>query len=146
MYAIGRAFGTVSVENEISDAVVACDSRESSPQFKQSIIEGVRSTGCGVIDIGTVATPLMYFATHQLQTGTGLMVTASHNPPEYNGVKMMLNGGSLYGTGIQNLKERIRNNDLRTGNGGLVTACVVCLLYTSPRPRDRTRSRMPSSA
>ena len=125
MYAIGRAFGTVSVENEISDAVVACDSRESSPQFKQSIIEGVRSTGCGVIDIGTVATPLMYFATHQLQTGTGLMVTASHNPPEYNGVKLVLNGGSLYGAAIQNLKNRIRNNDLQTGKGGLATACVV---------------------
>lgn len=124
MYAIGRAFGTISVENEIFQTVVACDSRESSPQFKRAIIDGVRSTGCGVIDIGTVATPLMYFATHQLQTGTGLMVTASHNPPQYNGVKLMLNGWSLYGSEIQNLKERIRKNDLRNGNGGLSAACV----------------------
>ncbi len=124
MYAIGRAFGSVSVEKGISQTVVGCDSRESSPKFKQSIIDGVRSTGCDVIDIGTVATPLLYFATHQFQTGTGLMVTASHNPPEYNGVKMVLNGWSLYGAEIQKLKERIRSNDFLAGGGGLSTECV----------------------
>ena len=125
MHAIGRAFGTVSLLNERHQTVVACDSRESSPQFKESLIEGIRSTGCGVIDVGTVATPLMYFATHQLQTGTGLMVTASHNPPEYNGVKMMLNGESLYGDDIQDLKKRIMTNDFLTGRGGLSTEFVV---------------------
>ena len=125
MHAIGRAFGTVSLLNERHHTVVACDSRESSPQFKESLIEGIRSTGCGVIDVGTVATPLMYFATHQLQTGTGLMVTASHNPPEYNGVKMMLNGESLYGDDIQDLKKRIMTNDFLTGQGGLSTEFVV---------------------
>ncbi|MDE0310583.1 MAG: phosphomannomutase/phosphoglucomutase [Acidiferrobacterales bacterium] len=124
MYAIGRAFGSVSLLNGTQQIVIACDSRESSPQFKSSIIDGVRSTGCDVIDIGTVATPVLYFATCLFKTGTGLMVTASHNPPEYNGVKMVLNGRSLHGDEIQNLKQRIGNSDFAAGHGGLSTERV----------------------
>ena len=125
MHAIGQAFGTVALLQNVSETVVACDSRESSPEFKKSLIDGLRSTGCSVIDVGVVATPLMYFATHLLKTGTGLMVTASHNPPEYNGVKMVLDGHSLYGDAIQQLKERIIRNDFSTGNGGLSETSVV---------------------
>ena len=125
MHAIGQAFGTVALQQNVSETVVACDSRESSPEFKKSLIDGLRSTGCSVIDVGVVATPLMYFATHLLKTGTGLMVTASHNPPEYNGVKMVLDGHSLYGDAIQQLKERIIRNDFSAGNGGLSETSVV---------------------
>lgn len=125
MHAIGRAFGTAALLGRCRKTVVGCDHRDSSPQFKASLIEGIRSTGCDVIDVGTVATPLLYFATHELRTGTGLMVTASHNPPEYNGVKMLLNDQSLYGADIQSLKERIIADDCLSGQGALSTDCVV---------------------
>ncbi len=125
MYDIGRSFGTVSLLESVGQVVVACDSRESSPEFKDALIQGVCSTGCSVMDVGTVPTPLMYFAAHSLETASGLMVTASHNPPQYNGIKMLLAGQSLYGKRIQQLKERIRAGDYAVGQGGTSAESVV---------------------
>ena len=119
MRRVGQAFGTVSLIKSIKEIVVGCDARTSSPEFKASLIEGIRSTGCNVIDLGTIPTPIMYFATHHLGSRTGLMVTASHNPPQYNGVKMVLDGHSIYGSNIQKLKERIHDERFLIGNGNL---------------------------
>lgn len=125
MYDIGRAFGTAAHEKSVHEVVVGCDGRVSSPKLKSNLIEGVRSTGCNVVDIGAVPTPVVYFATHFLGTGTGLMVTASHNPPQYNGVKMVLDGQSMYGEKIQELRNRISEQNFKKGSGELTERSVV---------------------
>ena len=129
MHKIGQSYGTVCLNNDVHQLVVASDARLSSPQLKDALIEGILSTGCNVIDVGTVPTPVMYFATHCLGTNTGLMVTASHNPPEYNGVKMVLLGQSLYGENIQKLYNRICKGNFRYGRGRLKKNSVVADYY-----------------
>ena len=71
-----------------------------------ALIEGLRQSGRDVIDVGRVPTPVLYFATHYLETGSGVMVTGSHNPPEYNGLTIMLGSDTLFGDDIQALRER----------------------------------------
>ena len=109
---IGRAFGSECRDRDIARAVVARDGRLSGPDLAASIAEGIRSAGVDVIDIGMVPTPVLYFATYHLDTGTGVMVTGSHNPPEYNGLKMVMGGDALFGDGIQALKARLDENRL----------------------------------
>ncbi len=116
---IGKSFGTVAQIKSIEEVSVACDARLSSPQFKNSLIGGIRSTGCSVIDLGTVPTPLLYFGAYHLTAGTGIMVTASHNPPMYNGAKMVLAHHSLYGTNIQRIRKRIEDQLYTEGEGEL---------------------------
>ena len=84
---IGRAFASECQDRGISRAVVARDGRLSGPDLVEALSAGMQASGLEVIDIGMVPTPVLYFATHHLQTGTGIMVTGSHNPPEYNGLK-----------------------------------------------------------
>ena len=122
---IGRAFGTDALEKSVHEVVVGCDGRISSPKLMTALIEGVRSTGSNVVNIGAVPTPVVYFATHFLGTGTGLMVTASHNPPQYNGVKMVLAGQSIYGEKIQGLRDRIIEQNFKKGSGNLTEQSVV---------------------
>ena len=86
---IGRAYGSECLARNCDTAVVARDGRLSGPALVEALSKGIASTGVNVIDIGMVPTPVLYFATHHLKTGTGVMVTGSHNPPEYNGLKMM---------------------------------------------------------
>src|SRR3546814_5635063 len=88
-----------------SSDLVGYDGRLSSPQLAQSLREGILSEGTGAIDIGMAPTPLMYFAAHTLKTGSGVAITGSHNPPAYNGFKIMMAGGTLYGTDIQELRQ-----------------------------------------
>ena len=115
---IGRAFGSECRDRNITRAVVARDGRLSGPDLIEAISDGIRAAGVDVVDIGMVPTPVLYYATHHLETGTGVMVTGSHNPPEYNGLKMVLGGDALFGDGIQKLRERIEKGDLREGTGG----------------------------
>ena len=75
--------------------------------MRDALIDGITSTGIDVIDIGMVPTPVLYFATHHLNTGSGVSITGSHNPPEYNGLKMMMAGATLHGDGIQALRQRL---------------------------------------
>jgi phosphomannomutase/phosphoglucomutase len=105
--AIGAAVGSTAAERGVTQVVVGRDGRLSGPKLSAALIEGIRSTGVGVIDIGMVPTPVLYFATHLLGTGTGVEITGSHNPPEYNGLKMMIAGDTLHGDGIQALRKRI---------------------------------------
>ncbi|MBK9132280.1 MAG: phosphomannomutase/phosphoglucomutase [Gammaproteobacteria bacterium] len=115
VYAIGRAIGSEAHQLGLNAAVVARDGRLSGPGFLAALARGIRSTGIDVIDIGLAPTPLLYYATHALKTGTGVMVTGSHNPPEYNGFKIMIGGETLAGEGIQRLRRRIETGDLVTG-------------------------------
>jgi len=111
--AIGAAVGSAAAERGVTQVVVGRDGRLSGPKLSAALIEGIRSTGIGVIDIGMVPTPILYFATHLLGTGTGVEITGSHNPPEYNGLKMMIAGDTLHGDGIQALRQRIEDGNLK---------------------------------
>jgi len=114
---IGRAFGSEALARGQKTVNLARDGRLSGPSLVQALARGIQSTGCDVIDIGMVPTPVLYFSTYHLDTGTGIMVTGSHNPPEYNGLKMMIGGDTLFGEGIQDLYKRLVNDDLASGSG-----------------------------
>jgi len=103
--AIGAALGTQALALGQREIVVGRDGRLSGPQLRDALVEGIRSTGIGVIDIGMVATPVLYLSTHLLGTGSGVEITGSHNPPEYNGLKMVLGGATLHGEAIQKLRQ-----------------------------------------
>ncbi|NKB76758.1 MAG: phosphomannomutase/phosphoglucomutase [Gammaproteobacteria bacterium] len=104
---IGKAFGSESKAQGVDTVVVGRDGRLTGPDLVDALCRGLVSTGCDVIDIGQVPTPTLYFTTVESGTGTGIQVTGSHNPPEYNGLKMMINGTTLSGQAIQELKARV---------------------------------------
>lgn len=112
VFGIGRAIGSEAHDAGIAAIVVARDGRLSGPGFVEALGRGIRKAGVDVIDAGMTPTPVLYFATHQLGTGSGVMVTGSHNPPDYNGFKIMLGGETLSGARIQRLRERMDNDDL----------------------------------
>lgn len=111
VYHLGRAFAAQSRSQGVNEVVVAADGRLSSPELKQRLSEGLRDGGCDVLDVGFVATPLLYFAAHHRPEQTGVMITGSHNPANYNGFKMMIAGTTLSGDTIQTLKQRILDQD-----------------------------------
>lgn len=114
---IGRAFGSAAVEKGEHTVIIGRDGRLSGPALSSALAEGLQSTGVHVIDIGMVATPMLYFATHVLGAASGIMVTGSHNPPDYNGFKMVLAGEAIYGEAIQSLYRRIVEQCLSIGQG-----------------------------
>ncbi len=115
---IGQAVGSVMVDRGLREIVVGRDGRLSGPALSAALIEGLRLAGCDVIDIGMTPTPVAYFGTHHLSTGSCVMVTGSHNPPDYNGFKIMIGGDTLSGDAIQALYTRIAENDMADGGGG----------------------------
>ena len=118
---IGKAFGS-EVRKRLGGTptvAVGHDNRPSSPGLADGIIKGLLSTGVNVVFVGTVPTPVLYYATEKLKTDAGLQITGSHNPPEYNGFKMLIRGRALYGDAIQGLLRRIQNDDFETGDGQL---------------------------
>jgi len=104
---VGAALGLQAKAKGIPAIVVGRDGRLSGPRLIAALTQGINSAGVEAIDIGMVPTPVVYFATVLTNTGSGVAVTGSHNPPEYNGLKMMLGGGTLYGDGIQDLYKAI---------------------------------------
>jgi len=122
---IGQAFGSECQERGIKTAVVARDGRVSGPDLIKALSEGIQAAGVDVVDIGMVPTPGLYYATYKLETGTGVMVTGSHNPPEYNGLKMVLDGAALFGDGIQELHKRIVDGNFSSGEGSYSTTDIM---------------------
>ena len=116
---IGQAFGSEARSRGVDSVIIARDGRLSGPALSSALSEGLRASGCDVIDVGMVPTPTLYFATYELGTGTGIMITGSHNPPEYNGLKMVMAGETLAGERIQELKQRILTEQYSTGAGAL---------------------------
>jgi phosphomannomutase/phosphoglucomutase len=114
---VGRAIGSQARARDQRTVCVGRDGRLSGPALSQALARGLQAAGVDVIDVGRVATPMLYFATHHLNTGSGVMVTGSHNPPDYNGLKMMLAGETLAGEAIQGLRQRIEAEDFATGAG-----------------------------
>ena len=117
--AIGRAIGSEARERGLREIVVGRDGRLSGPDMVSSLVQGLRSTGMDVIDIGAVPTPVVYFGCYHLHTGSGVSVTGSHNPPDYNGFKIVLGGETLSEDSIQALYARIAENRFVDGSGGL---------------------------
>ena len=113
---IGQAIGTENLNRGKNSIVVARDGRLSGKKLLEALVEGLLKSGCNVINIGAVPTGVLYFATHHLEVGSGVMLTGSHNPPNYNGLKIMLNGETLSGELIMDLYYSIINNDLATGD------------------------------
>jgi phosphomannomutase/phosphoglucomutase len=114
---IGRAAGSEAAAAGDDTLVVARDGRHSSPGLAAALIEGILASGRDVIDIGAVPSPLLYFAIETLGTGSGIMVTGSHNPPEYNGFKVVIGGETLADDRITGLLDRIRDDRLDSGEG-----------------------------
>jgi len=122
---IGRAIGSEAIQRGRDTIVVGRDGRLSGPQLSQALIAGITSTGCDVKDIGCVPTPVLYFATYYLDTQSGVVVTGSHNPPDYNGLKIVIDGETLSGESIQSLRERIEAANFISGEGSVETVNVV---------------------
>ena len=115
---IGQALGSEALDQNITSLLVGYDGRLSSPALSIALIEGIRSSGCSAVSIGLVPTPLLYFATYATDYASGVMLTASHSPSNYNGLKIVFNQTSLAENQIQKIRTRIENDQLRTGSGG----------------------------
>ena len=125
IYQIGRALGSEAAARGQQTIVTARDGRNSSQEIRDALIEGLRDSGRDVLDIGLTPTPVLYFATHYLDSHSGVMITGSHNPPEYNGLKIVLDGETLSGEAIQAIRERIENNDFTSGEGSMQSAEII---------------------
>lgn len=118
--AIGQALGSELLERKgggSAEIAIGRDGRLSGPELAGALMEGIRASGVDVAEIGMFATPVAYFAAHELGCGSAVAVTGSHNPPEYNGLKMVLAGTTLAGEDVQNLRRRIAAGKLARGAG-----------------------------
>ena len=114
---IGRAIGSEAIDRGQKEISIGFDGRLSGPELSQSLIKGILKTGISVINLGMVTTPMVYFSTFFLKTQSGVMVTGSHNPPDYNGLKMVLGGDTLSTEAIQKLYTRIEEENFHEGQG-----------------------------
>jgi phosphomannomutase/phosphoglucomutase len=117
VYAIGQVLGSLALEQGEKRMALGRDGRFSGVALGKALCQGILSTGCDVIDVGMVPTPLLYYATFVLETRSGVMLTGSHNPPEYNGLKMVINGKTLAESAIQSLYQRIVDKQFAVGRG-----------------------------
>ena len=116
-FALGAAIGSEAKDQGQNAVIIGRDGRHSSPELAQSLAQGIQATGMDVIDVGMVPTPVLYYATKILQSQSGVMVTGSHNPPDYNGFKIVIADQTLAQERIQQLRQRIENNQLHAGEG-----------------------------
>ena len=119
---VGRAFGSSlrdGVGIDRPTVAVGFDNRDSSPELAAALVQGLRASGADVIEIGTVPTPVLYWTEQTLGADAGIQITGSHNPPEWNGIKMTVQGGALFGDSITGLRDRIVAGDLTEGEGSL---------------------------
>ena len=114
---IGRAIGAEAHHRGVRTLVAGRDGRHSSPELFVALATGMRESGRDVVDVGRVPTPVLYFAAEHLRTASGVMVTGSHNPADYNGLKIVLAGETLHGGAIRDLGRRIEEDDLDAGQG-----------------------------
>jgi phosphomannomutase/phosphoglucomutase len=117
MQLIGQALGSEAMSRGLTSIAFGRDGRLSGPELGQALVKGLLATGINVIDVGMVPTPVLYFAAAELAGGSGAMLTGSHNPSDYNGIKMVLGDETLAGDSIQALKTRIDNKDFIEGSG-----------------------------
>lgn len=117
MHLLGRAFASEALDRDERTVILGRDGRLSGPEFHAAFRAGLLAAGADVIDLGMVPTPLIYFATQFLASSSGAMITGSHNPADYNGVKLVMQGETFAGSALQGLRSRIIRGDLRQGAG-----------------------------
>ncbi|HEY2337003.1 MAG TPA: phosphomannomutase/phosphoglucomutase [Burkholderiales bacterium] len=122
---IGRALGSLARERGAPTFAIGRDGRLSGPELAGALADGLNAAGADVVDIGMAPTPVTYFAAHHLGCGSCVSVTGSHNPPDYNGLKLVVAGETLYGDDIQGLKNRIERNQYASGQGKRSAASVL---------------------
>jgi len=122
---VGQVVGSLAMEANAGPVIVARDGRESGPMLVEGMIKGISSTGCDVVDVGAVPTGVLYFAAYEYSNGTGVMITGSHNPPDYNGFKILVGGVTQAGEKITNMYERILSGNLRVGKGDVSTKDII---------------------
>ncbi|MGE5310498.1 MAG: phosphomannomutase, partial [Nitrospirota bacterium] len=122
---LGRAFGTHMVRQGKGRVSLGRDVRPSSEAFRNALLEGLLESGLEVTDLGICPTPVFYFSLRHLPLEGGVMITASHNPPEYNGFKICNGADTMFGTEIQDLRRLMERGDFATGRGHLEFADVV---------------------
>ena len=114
---LGRALGSEAIDRNIQKFIIGRDGRLSSPEIFDWLSSGIMSTGCNVIDIGIVTSPMFYHSTYELNSSSGVVITGSHNPGNYNGFKIVFNNHSTSSEEILNLKQRILEENFREGKG-----------------------------
>src|SRR5579862_3011481 len=117
VYVIGRVLGSLALESGDHCMAVGRDGRLSGPQLADALCQGILDSGCDVVDLGMLPTPLLYYATYVLDTRSGVMLTGSHNPPDYNGLKMMIHGETLAEESISAIYQRILEKNFLSGEG-----------------------------
>jgi phosphomannomutase/phosphoglucomutase len=122
---LGAAFGTFLQRHAGKKICLGRDTRLSSPRLRDALMKGLLSSGCDVIDIGVQPTPLLYYSVFHLKADGGVMITGSHNPPEFNGFKVVCGSSTIHGERIQDLRRMIETGDLARGQGRETAADVA---------------------
>lgn len=118
VYNLGRGFGTFFKKNNAKKVSVGGDVRLSTERFREKLLEGLKTTGIDIVDIGPVPTPVQYYSMYYLSdVDCGVMITGSHNPPEFNGFKLTMHKAPVFGDDIQEIKNIIISQDFISGNG-----------------------------
>jgi phosphomannomutase len=138
--AIGHGFGTIIARGGGKSVAIGYDGRLSSPELAAAAIEGLSAAGLRVLKVGRGPSPMLYYATHVLKADAGMMITGSHNPPEYNGIKMSLGAGSFFGDDIQNLGKLVAAGDFLNAEG-TVEDCAVFDDYIARLQKDFSGSK-----
>jgi phosphomannomutase / phosphoglucomutase len=125
VYTVARAIGTFYQANGATRVSIGRDARASSPPFRDLMIRGLTETGCDVIDVGMVPTPVLYYTLFTEDVDAGVMITGSHNPSNYNGFKICLNKSSIFGDQINQIKSIALNGNFATGQGSAIERDVV---------------------
>lgn len=125
VYLIGKAVGSLALESGETRVSIARDGRISGPLLLNALSEGILSTGCDVSNLGVAPTPLLYYSTFILPTRSGIMLTGSHNPPDYNGLKIVVDGKTLGEAGIQGLYQRIIEKRFAKGQGEITDVDII---------------------
>jgi phosphomannomutase/phosphoglucomutase len=137
VYNLGRACGSYYQRHGVSRVSLGRDGRESSPHLRDLLGRGLMEMGCDVVDIGMAPTPLLYFSLFTLDVGGGVMITGSHNPPDYNGFKVCLGQTTIYGQEIQVLRHIMEADDFPSGGTGAFTEQEIIPAY-----QDQVMSRL----
>src|SRR5215472_827988 len=122
---LGQALGTYLLRHSGSKINLGRDTRLSSPRLRDALIRGLKASGCEVTDIGVVPTPVLYYSVFHLKADGGVMITGSHNPPEFNGFKTVCGASTIHGEAIQEVRRLIETGNLARGVGTLTEADVV---------------------
>ena len=138
---LGQAFGTYLRDRSVEEALLGWDSRSTSPEYRDAMTEGLTATGIRVIDIGQVTTPIFYFARVHFDREAGVMITASHNPAEYNGFKLAYGKSTIYGEEIQEVRRIMERGVFREGRGSRAEANPVPAYLAMLKEKVRLGSR-----